>query len=59
MCVKLMKVVHFKIMARRVNMCYLARENMELVLNEGLDLEDFQTVVLKRTLLILARSLCQ
>ena len=40
-------------------MCYLARENMELVLNEGLDLEDFRTVVLKRTLLILARSLCQ
>ena len=27
--------------ARRVNMRYLTREAVELVLNEGLDLEDF------------------
>ena len=27
--------------ARRVNMCYSARETVELVLNEGSDLEDF------------------
>ena len=27
--------------ARRVNMCYLTREAVELVLNEGSDLEDF------------------
>ena len=41
MCVKLTKVVHFKIGVRRVNMCYSGGENVELVLNEGLDLEDF------------------
>jgi len=29
-------------------MCYLMREAVELVLNEGSDLEDFLTVVLKR-----------
>ena len=36
-----MKVVHFKMVTCRVNMCYLARETVESVLNEGLDLEDF------------------
>ena len=36
-----MTVVHFKMAARRVNMHYLMRETVELVLNEGLDLEDF------------------
>ena len=41
MCVKLTKVVHFKIAAHRVNMCYSGRENVELVLNEGSDLDDF------------------
>ena len=39
--VKLTKVVHFKMAAHRVNMHYSARETMELVLSEGLDLEDF------------------
>ena len=58
--VTLTKVVHFKMVVRRVNMCYLMREAVELVQNEGSDLEGFfLTVVLKRTLLILARSLCQ
>ena len=33
-----MKVTHFKM---AVNMCYLTREAIELVLNKGLDLEDF------------------
>ena len=41
MCVKLTKVVHFKIAAHRVNMCYSGRENVELVLNEDSDLEEF------------------
>ena len=41
MCVKLTKVALFKMAARRVNMCYSARETVELVLNEGSDLEDF------------------
>ena len=41
MCVKLTKVVRFKMAACRVNMRYLARETVELVLNEGSDLEDF------------------
>ena len=59
MCVKLSKVVHFKMVVHRVNVHYLTREVVELVLNEGLDLEDFfLTVDLKRTLLIMARSLC-
>ena len=40
-CVKLTKVALFKMAARRVNMCYSARETVELVLNEGSDLEDF------------------
>ena len=31
--------------ARRVNMCYSTREDVELVLNEGLDLEDFSDIV--------------
>ena len=31
----------FQIAARRVNMRYLMRETVELVLNEGSDLEDF------------------
>ena len=39
--VKLMKVVRFKMVAHRVNMCYSARETVKLVLNEGSDLEDF------------------
>ena len=41
MCVKRKKVVLFKMAARRVNMCYSTRETVELVLNEGSDLEDF------------------
>ena len=40
-CVKLTKVVCFKMAAYRVNMHYSARETVELVLNEGSDLEDF------------------
>ena len=40
-CVKLTKVVHFKMASHRVNMRYSARETVELVLNEGSDLEDF------------------
>ena len=44
-CVKLMKVVCLKMAARRVNMCYSTREDVELVLNEGLDLEDFSDSV--------------
>ena len=59
-CVKRSKVARFKMAARRVNMGYSAMETVEFVLNEGLDPEDFfWTVVLKRTLLILVRSLCQ
>jgi len=41
MCVKLTKVACFKMAEHRVNMHYLMREAVELVLNEGLDLEDF------------------
>ena len=41
MCVKLTKVACFKMAARRVNMRYSTRETVELVLNEGSDLEDF------------------
>ena len=41
MCVKLTKVARFKMAARRVNMRYSTRETVELVLNEGSDLEDF------------------
>ena len=41
MCVKLTKDAHYKKAACRVNMHYSARETVELVLNEGLDLEDF------------------
>ena len=44
-CVKLMKVICLKMAARRVNMCYSTREDVELVLNEGLDLEDFSDSV--------------
>ena len=40
-CVKLTKVARFKTAARRVNTRYSARETVELVLNEGSDLEDF------------------
>ena len=40
-CVKLTKVAQFKMAARRVNTSYSARETVELVLNEGSDLEDF------------------
>ena len=36
-----MKVVRFKMMACRVNMCYSVRETVELALNEGSDLEGF------------------
>ena len=36
-----MKVVRFKMAARSVNMHYSVRETVELVLNEGSDLEDF------------------
>ena len=36
-----MTVVHFKMAARRVNMHYLMRETVELVLNEDSDLEEF------------------
>ena len=36
-----MKVAHFKMVVRRVNRCYLTREAVRLVLNEGLDLKDF------------------
>ena len=38
---KLTKDVHFKMAAHRVNMRYSTRETVELVLNEGSDLEDF------------------
>ena len=41
MCVKLTKVVCFKMAARRENMSYAVRETVESVLNEGLDQEDF------------------
>ena len=41
MCAKLTKAVHFKMVARRVNMHYSMREAVELVQNEGSDLEDF------------------
>ena len=59
MCVKLLKVVHFKMAVPRVNMRDLTREVVELALDEGSDLEDlFLTVGLKRTLLIVVRSLC-
>ena len=58
-CVKLTKVVHFKMAASRVNMRYLARETVELALNEGSDLEDFLDSGSEETLLILVRSLCQ
>ena len=44
-CVKLMKVVCLKMVACRVNMCYSTSEDVELVLNEGLDLEDFSDSV--------------
>ena len=40
-CVKLTKVVRFKMAARRVNMCHSARETVELVQNEGSDTEEF------------------
>ena len=40
-CVKLTKVARFKMAAHRVNMHYSVRETVELVLNEGSDLEDF------------------
>ena len=40
-CVKLTKVACFKMAAHRVNMRYSARETVELVLNEGSDLEEF------------------
>ena len=40
MCVKLMKVVHFKMAARRLNVRYSVRETVALVLNEGSDLEN-------------------
>ena len=36
-----MKVVRFKMAAHRVNMHYLTMKTVELVVNEGLDLEDF------------------
>ena len=36
-----MKDVRFKMAARRVNMRYSTREAVELVQNEGSDLEDF------------------
>ena len=36
-----MKVVRFKVVVRRVNMRYSARETVELVLYVGSDLEDF------------------
>ena len=38
-CVKLTKVAHFKMAARRVNMRYSTRETVELVLNERSDLD--------------------
>ena len=40
MCVKLTKVVCFTMKAHRMNMHYLTREAVKLVLNEGSDLED-------------------
>ena len=40
-CVKLTKDEPFKMAACRVNMRYLARGAVELVQNEGSDLEDF------------------
>ena len=40
-CVKLTKDVRFKMAARRVNMLYSMMEAVELVQNEGSDLEDF------------------
>ena len=40
-CVKLTKVVRFKMAASRVTMRYSARQTVELVLNEGSDPEDF------------------
>ena len=36
-----MKDVRFKMAAHRVNTCYSMREAVELVQNEGSDLEDF------------------
>ena len=41
MSVILMKVVHFKMVVHRVNMRYSTRGAVELVPNEGSDLEDF------------------
>ena len=41
MGVKLTKVVHFKMVVRRMNMHYLVRETVELVRNEGSDLQEF------------------
>ena len=41
MYVKGMKVVHFKMAACRLNMHYSTKETVELVLNEGSDLDDF------------------
>ena len=41
MYVKGTKVVHFKMAARRLNMRYSTKETVELVLNEGSDLDDF------------------
>ena len=40
-CVKWTKVVRFKMAVCRVNMHYSTRKTVELVLNEGSDLEDF------------------
>ena len=41
MCVQLTKAARFKMMACRVNVHYLTRETVELVLNEGSDLKDY------------------
>ena len=41
MYVKGTKVVHFKMAVRRLNMRYSTKETVELVLNEGSDLDDF------------------
>ena len=58
-CVKLTKVAHFKMAARRVNMCYSARETVELVLNEGSDVEDFSDIGSEENIVDSDEELCQ
>ena len=58
-CVKLTKVVRFTMVAHRVNMHYSTREAVKLVLNEGLDLEDFSDNGSDENIVDLVMSLCQ